>query len=132
MIGGLDRQKERRIRQQAAEANGRRSEILAALWLTLKFYRVLGRRVKSHLGELDLVALSPSGTLCFVEVKARAFETAAAEAVTFRQRARIARAAALYLGARPKLRHKAVRFDAILVVPRRWPRHLKDAWRPDS
>jgi hypothetical protein len=36
------------------------------------------------------------------------------------------------LGARAKLRHKAVLFDAILVVPRRWPRHVKDAWRPDS
>lgn len=131
MMGGLDRES-RKLRRQAAESHGRRSEILAALWLSCKFYRVLGRRVKAHLGELDLIAMSPTGVLCFVEVKARALEGAAAEAVTFRQRARIVRAAALYLGARPKLRHKAVRFDAILVVPRRWPRHVKDAWRPDS
>ena len=131
MVGGLDREG-RKLRRQAAESHGRRSEILAALWLSCKFYRVLGRRVKTHLGELDLIAMSPRGAVCFVEVKARALEGAAAEAVTFRQRARIVRAAALYLGARPKLRHKAVRFDAILVVPRRWPRHVKDAWRPDS
>jgi putative endonuclease len=131
MMGGLDREG-RKLRRQAAESHGRRSEILAVLWLSCKFYRVLGRRVKTHLGELDLVAMSPAGVLCFVEVKARALEGDAAEAVTFRQRARIVRAAALYLGARPKLRHKAVRFDAILVVPRRWPRHVKDAWRPDS
>ena len=78
------------------------------------------------------MAMSPAGILCFGEVKSRALEGDAAEAVTFPQRARIVRAAALYLGARPKLRHKAVRFDAILVVPRRWPRHVKDAWRPDS
>jgi putative endonuclease len=132
MTGVIDRRQQRRIRQQNAEIRGRRSEILAAICLTLKFYRVLGWRVKTRLGELDLVALSPRGTLCFVEVKARALQETAAEAVTFRQRARIARAAALYLGARPKLRHKAVRFDAILVVPHRWPRHLKDAWRPES
>jgi len=87
--------------------------------------------VKTRLGELDLVALSPSGALCFVEVKARAAEGSAAEAITGRQRARIARAAALYLGAHPALRHKAVRFDAMLVTPRRWPRHLIDAWRPE-
>ena len=130
MIGGLDRP-EWKARRQAAEAHGRRSEILAALWLSCKFYRILGRRVKTHLGELDLVALSPSGVLCFIEVKARALETNAIEAITAHQRGRIARAAALYLGARPTLRHKAVRFDAILVVPRQWPRHLKDAWRPD-
>jgi putative endonuclease len=52
-------------------------------------------------------------------------------ALTMRQRARIARAAALYLAARPALRHKAVRFDAMLVTPRRWPKHVKDAWRPE-
>jgi putative endonuclease len=118
--------------RRAAETHGRRSESLAALLLTCKFYRVIGRRVKTRAGELDLVAKTPSGILCFVEVKARSLEQEAAEAVTARQRARIARAAELYLGARPGLRHKGVRFDAILVTPRRWPHHLKDVWRPDS
>jgi putative endonuclease len=36
------------------------------------------------------------------------------------------------LSARPALRHKGVRFDAILIAPGRWPLHLKDAWRPGS
>lgn len=119
-------------RRQAAERHGRRSETAAALLLRCKLYRVLGRRVKTHAGELDLIALSPSGVLCFIEVKARELENEAAEAVTPRQRARIERAAALYLGARPSLRHKGVRFDAILVSSARWPRHVKDAWRPHS
>ena len=119
-------------RRRAAESHGRRSEDLAALLLMCKLYRVIGRRVKTRAGELDLVALSPQGLLCFIEVKARGLENDAVEAVTQRQRQRIARAAELYLGARPSLRHKGVRFDAILVTPRRLPRHLKDAWRPDS
>jgi putative endonuclease len=118
--------------RKAAETRGRRSERFAALLLACKFYRVIGKRVKTRAGELDLIAMSPSGVLCFVEVKARGLENDAVEAVTARQRQRIARAAALYLGARPSLRHKGVRFDAILVTSRRWPRHLKDAWRPDS
>lgn len=129
---GAPRASDRNVLRRAAEAHGRRSEFWAALLLSCKFYRVLGRRVKTHLGELDLIALSPDGILCFIEVKARALEGAAAEAITARQRSRIARAAALYLGAHPALRHKAVRFDAILVTPRRWPRHVRDAWRPDS
>jgi putative endonuclease len=129
---GAPRASDRRLVRRAAEAHGRRSEFWAALWLSCRFYRVLGRRVKTRLGELDLIALSPDGILCFIEVKARVLEGAAAESITGRQRSRIARAAALYLGAHPALRHKAVRFDAILVTPRRWPRHLKDAWRPDS
>jgi len=119
-------------RRRKAETHGRRSETLAAVLLACKFYRVLGRRVKTRAGELDLIAMTPFGVLCFVEVKARGSESDAAEAVTARQRARIARAAALYLGARPSLRHKGVRFDAIFVTPRRWPLHVKDAWRPDS
>ncbi|HXJ00578.1 MAG TPA: YraN family protein [Micropepsaceae bacterium] len=119
-------------RGKAAETRGRRSETLAALFLACKFYRVIGRRVKTRAGELDLIVMSPSGILCFVEVKARGLENDAVEAVTARQRQRIARAAELYLGARPGLRHKGVRFDAVLVTPRRWPVHLKDAWRPVS
>ena len=88
---GAPRANDRRVGRQAAESHGRRSEFWAALWLTCKFYRVL---VKTRLGELDLVALSPDGVLCFIEVKARALEGAAAEAITGRQRSRIERAAA--------------------------------------
>lgn len=119
-------------RRQKAEAHGKRSERLASLLLACKFYRVIGRRIKTRAGELDLVALSPSGILCIVEVKARGLEAEAAESVTLRQRSRIARATELYLGAHPGLRHRSVRFDAILVMPRRFPRHVKDAWRPQA
>lgn len=118
--------------RRAAESRGRKGERLASFLLLLKGYRVLGRRVRTHAGELDLVARSPKGVICFVEVKARPKRDEAAESVVPRQRGRIARAASLYLGARPALRHKGVRFDAILVAPGRWPLHLKDAWRPES
>ena len=50
-------------------------------WLRLKGHRILGRRVKTHAGEIDLVALRPFGPVCFVEVKARALARDAAEAV---------------------------------------------------
>ena len=117
-------------RRKAAELRGRRSETLAALALAFKFYRVIGRRVKTPLGELDLVAVAPRGPVCFVEVKARPTLQHAAESITSRQRDRIARAAELYLRSKPGLRHKAVRFDIMLIIPRRWPKHIRDAWRP--
>jgi len=116
-------------RRKIAEKSGRRAEFMAALWLNLKWYRVLGRRVRTPAGELDIVALSPRGVLSIVEVKARKAAAEALEAVSFRQRERIARAAELYLSMHPALRHNPVRFDAILVVPYRPPRHMKDAWR---
>lgn len=117
-------------RRKAAELRGRRSETLAAFALACKFYRVIGRRVKTPAGELDVVAVAPNGPVCFVEVKARSTLLHAAEAVSGRQRERIARAAELYLRSKPGLRHKAVRFDIMLIIPRRWPRHIRDAWRP--
>ena len=62
---------DRFLLRRGAELRGRRSEVWAALLLSCKLYRVLGWRVKTRLGELDLVALSPDGVLCFIEVKAR-------------------------------------------------------------
>ena len=116
-------------KRKIAEKSGRRAEFMAALWLNLKWHRVLGRRVRTPAGELDIVALSPRGVLSFVEVKARKNAVEALEAVSRRQRERIARAAKLYLSMHPALRHNHVRFDAILIVPYRVPRHVKDAWR---
>jgi putative endonuclease len=119
-------------RRLAAEKRGRRSETLAALLLRLKFYRILGRRVRTPLGEIDMIARAPSGVICFTEVKARAHDAQAADALGPRQQARIARAAQLYLASRPGLAPKGLRFDVVSVRPGRFPRHLRDAWRADD
>jgi putative endonuclease len=116
--------------KRAAEKRGRRSETLAALLLMLKGYRILERRARTPLGEIDLIARSPAGVVCFVEVKSRAYMTAMPHAFGERQRARIARAAALYMARRPGLKAKGVRFDMVTVAPGALPRHMPDAWRP--
>lgn len=116
--------------KRAAEKRGRRSETFAALFLMLKGYRIVERRARTPLGEIDLVARAPSGVLCFVEVKSRADMTAMPHAFGERQRARIARAAALYVARRPSLGAKGVRFDMVTVAPGALPRHMPDAWRP--
>src|SRR5208282_5602352 len=96
-------------RRRLAERRGRRSETWAALLLVLKAYRILGRRVRTHAGEIDLVARAPSGIVCFIEVKARAAQELTVEALGPRQQARIARAAALFLARRPALASKGMR-----------------------
>ena len=116
--------------RQRAEKRGKSSETWAALWLRLKGHRILGRRIKTHAGEIDLVTLSPFGPVCFVEVKARALARDAAEAVTPEQRTRIARAASLYLASRPSLAKRGARFDIVTVAG--LPRHLTDVWRMDG
>jgi putative endonuclease len=116
--------------RKQAERQGRRGELLAALMLFAKGYRILGRRLRTHLGEIDLVVRSPKGLICFVEVKTRAREADATEALHPRQRARIARAAEMFLAQRPHLKPRGVRFDSITVARGRLPRHFPDAWRP--
>ena len=102
------------------ERRGRRAESLAALALRLKGYGVLARRLRTPSGEIDLV-VRRGGTVAFVEVKAR-------PAVAHRQKQRIARAAAHYLAANPRFAGLTHRFDVVLVAPRRWPRHIINAW----
>lgn len=117
--------------RRAAERRGHTGESLAALWLRLKGYRILARRLKTRAGEIDLVAAAPFGPVCFIEVKARKLARAAADAVGESQQARIARAASLYLASRPQLARRGSRFDIVAVTPRGFPVHHRDVWRPD-
>lgn len=118
----------RQLRGKAAEKRGRRGELFAVLLLVCKGYRILGRRVKTRAGEIDLIAQTLSGLICFIEVKARPDESLASEAVSLRQRARIVRAAGLYLAGKPR----RYRFDRVSVLPGRLPRHIRGAWRAED
>ena len=118
--------------KRKAEKRGRRSEFWAALFLTAKFYRILGWRVRTPVGEIDLVARAPDGVICFIEVKARADALGAAQSLSTRQQQRIARAASHYLSLYPGLGRHGTRFDVIAMTPGGWPRHHRDAWRDES
>jgi putative endonuclease len=117
--------------RRLAERRGHRSETIAALWLRLKGYRILERRLKTRLGEIDLVAAAPFGPVCFIEVKARGMARTAAESVGNTQLTRIARAASLYLAGRPHLSRRGSRFDIVAIAPNSLPVHHRDVWRPD-
>jgi putative endonuclease len=113
---------------------GLRAEQLAAWWLRLKGYRVLGQRVRVGGGEIDVLARR-GGVLVVVEVKARASLAACHETVTPWKQQRLARAAEAVLAGHGKFAGLAagdidtIRFDVVWVAPRHWPRHIKDAWR---
>ena len=113
----------------AAERFGRRAEGWCRLVLRLKGYRVLAVRERTPAGEIDIVARR-GGMVAIVEVKARRDGAGLAEPVSPRQRARLERAAAMFLGRHGELAGLSVRFDVMLVRPWRWPEHVRDAWRP--
>lgn len=99
--------------QAHARGRGRVGEEEAVRWLTGQGYEILARNVVNHGGEIDVVA-ADGGTLCFLEIKARASARygAAIEAVGFAKQRRLSRAAALYLTARG-WHGRACRFDVL-------------------
>jgi putative endonuclease len=111
----------------AAFQTGLSAETRAAALLMAKGYRILAKRFRTPHGEIDLVA-KRRNLLAFVEVKARASLDEAAYAVTPRQQARIINAAQAWLVAHPDHAELELRFDAILIAPRRLPRHLLAAF----
>jgi putative endonuclease len=113
--------------RRAAEERGRRAEAVAAWYLRAKGYRVLARRYRTPVGEIDLV-VARGRVIAFVEVKARPSLAEGAEAVTATGRRRIARAAALWLAAHPDAARRDLRFDVIVAAPGRLPRHITGAF----
>ena len=116
-----------RPERQAAFRLGISAESRAAAWLIAHGYRILARRWKSPVGEIDIIA-ARRHLLIFVEVKARAALDDAAESVTQQQRRRIAAAAEAWLAAYPQPTIRDMRFDAILVAPGKLPRHIPAAF----
>jgi putative endonuclease len=98
--------------------------------LRLKFYRILAERYKTPAGEIDIIA-ARGNTVVAVEVKARATQEAAMEAVSTRQQSRIAKALQYFLMRSSKYAKADLRFDVMLSMPGRWPRHIENAWRVD-
>ena len=116
-----------RPERQIAFRTGISAESRAAALLIAKGFRILARRWKSPVGEIDIIARRRA-LLVFVEVKARESLDDAAWSVTERRRTRIAGAAEVWLAQHPDDRIRDIRFDAMLVAPGRIPRHIPAAF----
>jgi putative endonuclease len=105
---------------------GRFSELVAAAVLMAKGYRILGRRVQTPYGEIDLIAVRRR-RLAFVEVKRRATRLEAEAALSPRQAGRIAQAAEFWISRNARYQDYERGLDAVFVTPGRLPVHLPDA-----
>jgi len=114
----------------AAERRGHEGEWLASVWLRLKGYQILARRLRTPFGEIDLIARKRR-TIAFLEVKARTDLDAAFSSVSLTAQNRIARAASHWLARNGAHQTHETRFDLIAILPRRLPVHVREAWRPD-
>lgn len=102
--------------------------MLAAWFLRLKGWRIVGERLKTPRGEVDLIARR-GRTVAFVEVKWRAKAEELGLAIDARRLARVA-AAAQALAPRYARDGDDLRIDVVLLAPGRWPRHIVNAWQP--
>lgn len=78
---------------------GNRGEAAVAAYLRRRRYRLVASQYRCRFGEIDLIARSPEGILCFIEVKTRrgADFAQALEAVTPAKQRRLRSAAQMYL-----------------------------------
>lgn len=120
-----------RIDRRRAERLGRLAELACRLVLWLKGYRILATRLRLPMGEIDIIA-AKGRVLAVVEVKARASLPQALAALPQTSWRRRHAAISHFVARRPHLGHHAVRFDLMVVLPRRLPRHIKDVWRLEN
>ena len=112
---------------------GDRGEEAVARWLRGKGYRLLASQYRCRFGEIDLIARSREGILCFVEVKTRTSRrfSVPREAVTAAKQRRLRTTAADYLAQRGQ-GECPCRFDVaeVYLVPEREPtiNYIADAF----
>ena len=115
-------------KRRRAQRRGHRGEWLASLALMLKGFRILDRRYRTRLGEIDLIARRGDLVL-IVEVKVRPTLVEAMEAVARLSERRIDAAADLWLARQPDHGRLSIRFDMVAVLPRRWPVHVENIFQ---
>ncbi len=98
---------------------GLAAEAAVASWLEGHRWRVLATRVRAAAGgEVDLIALDPTGVLVAIEVRSRRSDRAgsAAMSVDRRRVARLGRTLAAYAAA-GRTAHRGLRIDLVCVEP---------------
>lgn len=123
----MKRSTNRQDRGRKARNRGRFAEYIALIHLMLKGYRILGFRLKTPQGEIDILARK--GTrLVVVEVKQRQLHENAVESVSTVQQDRLWQAGLALQQSRPALRKLDLSIDLYTLAPGRWPRHSLNAF----
>lgn len=112
-------------RRKIADARGREAEAQAAQWLEKQGWRILDRRRKTPLGEIDLVARK-RGMVAFVEVKWRKSVEQLDLAIDAWRLQRVA-AAVESVAHEYATKGEDIRIDVILLAPGAAPRHIVNA-----
>ncbi len=116
--------------RRRAFRKGHHAEAVAAIWLRLKGYRILARRFRCRVGEVDIIARR-GAVLAIVEVKARNEVSVAVDAVQSAAWRRIEAAADVWRVRHPQPETLSMRYDIVAVTSAFRLRHLAGAWQPN-
>jgi len=111
-----------------AHRTGLQAEAAACQALRDDGWTILGQRLRTSSGEVDVVA-EKHGLLAFIEVKHRTTLATAAASISPRQRARLLGAAEILLAEHPEWGRAGVRFDVMLLDTAGTVRRITDAFR---
>ncbi len=102
-------------------------ELKALFYIIFKGYIPLKWRYKNRHGEIDLIA-KKKNILIFIEVKTRPTMELGYDAISALQKQRIENAAHLFVRKHKKYRNYGLRFDGIIITPKKWPIHMINIW----
>ena len=109
------------------------AEFVAIIFLRFKGYKVLQRRYKTNLGEVDIIACKGRAIIA-IEVKARKKSVEKNgflidEVLGENQKKRIKRAIMVFMAANSKKYYNhSIRFDLMVISPCKMPYHLIGFW----
>ncbi|WP_292884760.1 YraN family protein [Nisaea sp.] len=130
MNAGTRRSADMVLAKRRAQRFGLYAEAFCRLILRLKGYRIIATRLRTKVGEIDILA-ERGQTLAIVEVKARPDLDTAQESVTHAQWRRLQRAALWVQKGNSRLAGHRLRFDLFAVAHWRFPRHIQNVWIAD-
>lgn len=120
-----DRRRRRQERGREGHRAGHGGEVIAAILLMCKGWQILGFRLRTREGEIDLLARR-GRVLAVVEVKRRPTIEDALLALGPAQKQRLLSAGRSLIASRPALRQLNLRLDLIALAPGRFPRHVSN------
>lgn len=103
------------------------AEGAAEIFLRAKGYKIIERRYRTKVGEVDIIALDGE-YIVFIEVKARPTLDEALFSITPRMRGRISDAAMAFLSENPNYTMRPMRFDVMAVKLPFTIRHMENAF----
>ena len=102
------------------------AEGVCCFYLKCLFYKILERRCKTPLGEIDIIA-KKGKKIIFIEVKARKSKDEQ-EVLTSKQKYRIINASNYYISKKSEFQGLNLRFDLIIFNNALAFKHIKNAW----